>query len=418
MTERLYVVGLGGLTCLGTDIESTWEAVLAGRSGLKRHESLDRARFALDIAGVIEDLPATDRDRSAGEASKLNARFLHLAIQASRQAWTDAGLDSLDEAQRAEVAVMVGSALGGMDLYDAEAEKSSRRKSLATSPYLVPGLIANQAAGQVARDLQLLGPSLAPANACASGGHAVILGATLLRSGEVDLALCGATESCLVAQVINGFSTMRALYREKDGDRSLENPEQASRPFSVDRGGFVMSEGAAMLVLARESAVRRLGLTPMAELAGWAWNSDGHHMAMPHPPQIAACLRKALRRAEMNPEEITHYNAHGTSTVVNDASETQVIKEVFGPWAREGLAVSSIKGAVGHSLGAASAIEAASVVKTLREQVLPPTIHHQPDPELDLDYVPGDARPQRVEAVMSVSLGFGGTNNALVFRAV
>jgi 3-oxoacyl-[acyl-carrier-protein] synthase II len=276
-------------------------------------------------------------------------------------------------------------------------------------------MIINRGAGQVAQHLGLHGPSVAPANACASGGHAVALAGMLLRAGEADLALCGAAESAFTPAVVNGFATMKALLGRKPGDRSAEDPAQASRPFSADRAGFVLAEGAGMLVLATLSAATRMGLTPQAEVLGWSWNSDGHHMAMPDGPTIARCLATALGRSGVRPEEVDYYNAHGTSTAVNDRVETQAVKEVFNGHARR-LPVSSIKGALGHSLGAASAVEAAACVRALLAQVIPPTLNYRPDPELDLDYVPEGARTARLGTVVSASFGFGGTNNALVLR--
>jgi 3-oxoacyl-[acyl-carrier-protein] synthase II len=276
-------------------------------------------------------------------------------------------------------------------------------------------MIINQAAGQIAQHLRLYGPSAAPANACASGGHAVVLGAMFLQSGDADLALCGAGESAFTAPVINGFATMKALLGRKPDDRSEHDPAQASRPFSVDRAGFVLAEGAGALVLATESAASRLGLDAQAELVGWATNSDGYHMAMPSRERVRHCLQAALARAGLTPEQVDYYNAHGTSTSLNDRVETQVLKDVFGDSSRR-LPVSSIKGALGHSLGAASAIEAAVAVRALREQMIPPTINFVPDPELDLDYVPNHARPAGLDVIMSAAFGFGGTNNALVLR--
>ncbi len=413
MAERIVVVGHSALTCLGRDLDATWQGLVAGRSGLRRQESLRPEAFLQDVAGMVADFgPGSASEDPV--LSRLGARFLHLALASARQAWSDARLAGTDyDPER--VAVIVGSAFGGLDLLASELAVSARRKTLATSPYLIPGLIINQAAGQIAEHLDLHGPSLAPANACASGGHAVALGALMLRSGEADLALCGAAESAFAPWVVNGFATMKALFPRKAEDRAADDPAQASRPFSRDRAGFVLSEGAGMLVLATERSARKLGLTPLAELVGWSSNSDGHHMAIPEPGRVARCIEQALRRAELRPEQIDYYNAHGTSTVLNDRIETGAIKTVFGTHAPR-LPVSSIKGAIGHSLGAASAIEAAVAVRTLREQVIPPTIHYRPDPELDLDYVPDHARSARLETVMSVSLGFGGTNNALIFR--
>jgi 3-oxoacyl-[acyl-carrier-protein] synthase II len=288
-----------------------------------------------------------------------------------------------------------------------------KRHDLAVSPFLIPGLLINQAAGQISQHLRIHGPSVAPSNACATGAHAIILAAMYLRAGDADLAVCGASESAFTPAIVNGFSTMKALVQKKSSDRSESDPAQASRPFSIDRAGFVMSEGAAMLVLATESAIRRLGLVPRAELLGFATNSDGHHMAMPCKERIIQCMRAGLAHAGLRPESIDYYNAHGTSTMLNDQVETQSIKAVFGEHARR-MPVSSIKGALGHGLGASAAIEAAVCVRTLRDQMIPPTINYLPDPELDLDYVPHEARPARLTTVMSASFGFGGTNNVLI----
>jgi 3-oxoacyl-[acyl-carrier-protein] synthase II len=415
MAERILVVGHAAVTCLGRDLDATWQGLVAGRCGLRRHAALRPEAFLQDIGGIVADFgpgsPGEDPD-----VSKLPARSVHLALAAARAAWRDAGLDVHAGYDPHRVAITVGSAMGGLDMLDAEQARTAQRKSLAISPYLVPGLIINMPAGQIAQHLGLYGPSVAPANACATGGHAIALGGMLLRSGEADLAVCGAAESVFTPAIVNSFATMKALFHRKGDDRGFEDPSQASRPFSIDRAGFVLAEGAGMLVLATESAVGRLGLTPLAELRGWAMNSDGHHVALPEPEKVQRCLASALARAGIEPGEVDYYNAHGTSTTVNDRIETQAIKAVFGEHARR-LPVSSIKGALGHSLGAASAIEAAVCVRALREQLIPPTINYRADPELDLDYVPGEARPSRLETVMSASFGFGGTNNALIFRS-
>jgi 3-oxoacyl-[acyl-carrier-protein] synthase II len=413
MTERIVVVGTGAVTCLGRDMDATWAALIAGRSGIKRHAALGPDDYLVDLAGMVEDFgPGSSSEDPA--LSRLGARSIHLALASAREAWADAGLDKLaGKFDPDRVAVSIGSAFGGMDLYESEQIKSAKRKGLAASPYLVPGLLINQMAGQVAQHLGLYGPSVAPANACATGGHSIALGGMFLRAGEADLAVCGGAESAFTPMIVNGFATMKALVGRKAGDRSEADPGQASRPFSVDRAGFVMSEGAGMVVLARESIARKLGLPVRAVLAGWALNSDGYHMAMPDGGKIAKCLATALQRAEIRPGEVDYYNAHGTSTPVNDRVETAAIKAVFDERASR-LPISSIKGALGHGLGAASGIEAAVCVRALREQLLPPTINYRPDPELDLDYVPDRARPSSVQTVLSASFGFGGTNNALV----
>jgi len=337
-------------------------------------------------------------------------------MAASRDAWNDAGLDRCDGSlDRDRAAVVVGSAFGGLDLLEAETARAARRHSLAVSPYLIPGMIINQAAGQIAQHMRLYGPNAAPANACASGGHAVLLGAMFLRAGDADVALCAAGESAFTPSIVNGFATMKALLGRRANDRSDHDPGQASRPFSKDRAGFVLAEGAGALVLASESAVARFGLAPQAELLGWCSNSDGYHMAMPCRERIARCLVSAMRNAGVTPEDIQYYNAHGTSTILNDQAETLVIKDVFRDHARR-LAVSSIKGALGHSLGAASAIEAAVSVRSLQEQMIPPTLNYLPDPELDLDFVPDKPRAARLDTILTAAFGFGGTNNCLILR--
>ncbi|WP_165221375.1 beta-ketoacyl-[acyl-carrier-protein] synthase family protein [Aquisphaera insulae] len=416
--QRIFVVGLGATTCLGPDLETTWDALLAGRSGIRRHDSLGRDAFLQDVAGMVDGL---EPDGGTGDrnVSRLSARFILLALKSAREAWADvgpmkAGAEGGDSFDRSRVALAVGSAFGGVDFLQAQQERMKRRADLSVSPFLVPGLLINQAAGQIAQNLHLHGPSVAPSNACATGGHALILGAMALRAGDADLALCGASESAFTPAIVNGFATMGALFPGKPGDRAEADASRASRPFSADRDGFVMSEGAAMLVLATESAVERLGLRPRAELLGYAMNTDGYHMAMPHQDRIAACLRAALKNAGLEPSDVDYYNAHGTSTALNDRVETAALKEVFGSHVRE-LPVSSIKGALGHGLGAAAAIEAVACAKALLDQKIPPTINYRPDPELDLDYVPDQARSATLRTVMSASFGFGGTNNVLVF---
>ncbi|WP_165065784.1 beta-ketoacyl-[acyl-carrier-protein] synthase family protein [Paludisphaera rhizosphaerae] len=415
MAESVFVVGHGAVTCLGMDMDSTWKGLVAGKSGIGRHASLDRDQYLQDVAGLVEGLEAAVKAEDR-EFARLSARFLGLGLTSARAAWADAGLDRVeDRIDRDRVAVAVGSAFGGMDFLETQQARMRKRQDLSVSPFLVPGLLINQVGGQISQQLKLYGPGVGPANACASGGHAIILGAMMIKAGDADLAVCGAAESAFTPAIVNGFYTMKALFGARPGDRAEVDPSQASRPFSRDRAGFVMSEGAGIVVLASGRAVERLGLKPQAELAGYAMNSDGHHMSTPSPDRIQRCVSLALEKAGVAPDEVDYYNAHGTSTTINDQVETAVLKRVFGDRARS-LPVSSIKGAVGHTLGAASAVEAAACIRTLRDQTLPPTVNYIPDPELDLDYVPNEARPARVETLMSASFGFGGTNNVLVMR--
>ena len=329
MAERIFVVGHGAVTCLGPDMDSTWAGLIAGRSGIRRNPAFGPDEFSQDLAGTV-DLLEPDAGTGDRTLSKLSARFLLLSMKAAREAWADAGLDaSSKQVEPDRVAVVVGSAFGGVDFLESQQARMKKRRDLSVSPFMVPGLLINQAAGQISQHLNLHGPGLAPSNACATGGHAIILGAMCLKAGDADLALCGAGESAFMPAIVNGFSTMKALLGKKADDRAATDPGQASRPFSRDRAGFVMAEGAAMLVLATESAVRRLQLEPQAELLGYAMNSDGYHMAMPSRERITECLKSALSRAGMEPGSIDYYNAHGTSTVAQRRGRDQGPRDGF-----------------------------------------------------------------------------------------
>lgn len=410
--SRIVIVGMGAVTCLGNDWPTTWAGLESGRGGLRRDTTrLPSDKFLVDIGGFVEGVgPGTPGEDP--RLAKLEARFLHLGLKAADEAWKPLAGKPFD-ADR--VGVVAASAFGGVDLLEQERAKAEARGRLNLGPYTVPALLINQLGGQISQHLGLYGPGFGPSNACASGGHAIILGAMLLRAGMADFVLCGASESTFVPSIVNAFATMKALATIKPTDRAFEAPEQASRPFSADRCGFVMSEAAAMLTITTLEKARDLGLEILAELAGMAVNSDGHHMAAPYAPRIVKCLNLAIKDSDLTADRIGHYNAHGTSTSVNDATETQALNAVYGDHAWH-LPICSIKGALGHSLGAASAIEAITTVESLRRGRIVPTINYVADPELTLDYVPNHSRPCDIEYAMSASFGFGGTNNALVFR--
>lgn len=410
--NRLVIVGMGAVTCLGRDWPGTWQALIEGRGGLSRNpDRLPADRFLTDIGGFVPGFGPGSEQEDA-RLAKLESRFLHLGLAAAEEAMRPVKSKSYDSDR---FAVVASSAFGGVDLQDNERRKAESRKRLAMGPYTVPGLLINQLGGQISQHLGLYGPGFATSNACATGGHSMILGALLLRSGMADFALCGASESAFVPSIVNAFGTMKALATIKPGDRAYDDPTQASRPFSADRCGFVMSEAAGMVVYTTLEMARKLDLEIYAELIGMAVNSDGYHMAAPYGPRIEQCLKMAIEDAGLKPEEIGYYNAHGTSTSVNDATETGALQAVFGDHAA-GLQVSSIKGALGHSLGAASAVEAVATIECLRTGQIVPTINHVPDPELRLDFVPDQARSSDLQFAMSASFGFGGTNNTLVFR--
>ncbi len=409
---RIVIVGMGATSCLGLNWPATWAGLRDGRGGLRRNtDRLPGDRFMTDIGGFVDGFGPNGQGCDP-RISKLESRFLHLGLAAADEAWKPLKGADYDPDR---VAVIAASAFGGVDLQDNERLKAEARGRLNMGPYTVPGLLINQLGGQISQHLGLLGPGFGPSNACASGGHALILGAMLIQLGMADLALCGASESAFVPSIVNSFATMKALAILKPGDRGFEDPSQASRPFSSDRAGFVMSEASGMIALATIDEARRLKLEILAELVGMAINSDGHHMAAPHQPQIEKCLRLAIQDAGLEPDSIDYYNAHGTSTSINDATETASLKGVYGDYAKR-LPISSIKGALGHSLGAASALEAITMIESLRIGLIVPTINYVEDTELDLDYVPGQARAIALQHALSASFGFGGTNNALVFR--
>lgn len=410
--KRLVIIGVGANCALGRTWPEAWKGLAAGQGGITRNEDrLPPERFLSSYGGFVKGFgPASNENDE--RLSRLDARFLHLGLAAAEEAIQVLKGKEFDPERAAVVAT---SAFGGVDLQDNDRVKAEARGRLQIGPFTVPGLLINQLGGQISQHLGLYGPGFSPSNACASGGHAIITAALLLRADMADIALCGAAESAFVPSIYNAFYTMKALAAFRPEDRASSNPGQASRPFSIDRTGFVMSEGAGMLVIATLEQALKLQVPILAELVGLAVNSDGYHMAAPLQPRIEKCLAGAMADGGITPDSVGYYNAHGTSTPVNDATETAAVKAVFGEHAAK-LPISSIKGAIGHTLGAASAIEAITTIESLRSGVIVPTINYVSDPALDLDYVPGDARESFPTYALSASFGFGGTNNALVFR--
>ena len=403
------MTGLGAVTPLGTGVGAFWDGLVNGRSGIARITRFDASDMDSRIAGEVRDFEAEAFiDRK--EARRMD-RFVHFAVAAARMAVDDAGLDPTKEDPE-RFGVFIGSGIGGMETLTDQFETLRTKGPRRVSPFFVPMMIGNMAAGHVSILFGAKGPNLTIVTACASGSNAIGEAARAVRHGQVDLAVAGGTEAAIVRLAIGGFCAMKALSTRND------EPERASRPFDKDRDGFVMGEGAGMVILeSLEHALAR-GARIRAEFAGYGLTSDAYHMVEPAPEGDGGrrSMLAALRDAGLRPEDVDYINAHGTSTPKGDIGETQAIKAVFGPHARR-VAVSSTKSMTGHLLGAAGAVEFVACVKALEEGVIPPTINlERPDPECDLDYVPNQARRVPIQVAMSNSFGFGGQNATLVVK--
>jgi len=401
LMRRVVVTGLGAVTPLGLDAQSTWDAAVAGTSGVDWIRSFDASEFPVRIASEVKGF---DPAEVVGpkDARRLE-RNVVLAVAASREAWADAGVERVDPAR---AGILVGSAIGGViGILEQEGIRRERGHDR-VSPWFLPNVLVDSASGQIAIDLGLRGPNYAPVSACATGSHAVGEGAETIRRGDADVVLAGGTEACMHPVILAGFCAMRGLVAED------EDPTRASRPFDATRAGFVMGEGACVMVLEELDRAVARGARIYAEILGYGTSNDAHHMAQPDPGSVgvAEMMRSALKSTGVDPERVGYINAHGTSTPYNDKAETQAIKNVFGPHAYE-LAVSSTKSVFGHLFGAAGAVEAMMCVRALHEGVLPPTINYRnPDPDCDLDYVPNEARRVQVDVALSNAMGLGGHN--------
>ncbi|MDQ3672020.1 MAG: beta-ketoacyl-ACP synthase II [Actinomycetota bacterium] len=399
--RRVVVTGLGAVTPLGGDAPSTWEGAVAGRSGVDWIRSFDATGYPVRIASEVKDFDPVDVV-GPKEARRLE-RNVVLAVAAAREAWQDAGVVGVDPAR---AGILVGSAIGGVMGVLAQDEVLRERGHTRVSPWFLPNVLVDSASGQIAIDLGLRGPNYAPVSACATGSHAVGEGAELIRRGDADVMLAGGTESCMHPVILAGFTAMRGLVAED------EDPTRASRPFDATRAGFVMGEGACVLLLEDAERAEGRGARIYAEILGYGTSNDAHHMAQPDPDSVgvAEMMRAALSRSGVEPERVGYINAHGTSTPQGDLAETKAIKEVFGAHAYS-LAVSSTKSVLGHLFGAAGAVEAMMCVRAVHEGVLPPTINYRtPDPACDLDYVPNEARKAQVDVALSNAMGLGGHN--------
>jgi 3-oxoacyl-[acyl-carrier-protein] synthase II len=407
--RRVAVTGLGAVTPLGLDAQSTWDGAVAGRSGVDWIQSFDATGYPVRIASEVKGF---DPAAVVGpkDARRLE-RNVVLAVAAAREAWADADVDGVDPAR---AGVLVGSAIGGVMGVLAQDAVLRDRGHDRVSPWFLPNVLVDSASGQIAIDLGLRGPNYAPVSACATGSHSVGEAAETIRRGDADVVLAGGTESCMHPVILAGFCAMRGLVAEE------KDPTLASRPFDATRAGFVMGEGACVLLLEDLERAQARGARVYAEVLGYGTSNDAHHMAQPDPESVgvAEMMRAALARTGVAPEQVGYINAHGTSTPQGDLAETNAIKDVFASHAYE-LAISSTKSVLGHLFGAAGAVEAMMCVRALHEGVLPPTINYRnPDPECDLDYVPNEARRVQVDVALSNAMGLGGHNACVLVGRV
>jgi 3-oxoacyl-[acyl-carrier-protein] synthase II len=409
--RRVVVTGMGIISPVGNDLETAWQQVVAGKSGIGPITDFDVSLFSTRFGGSIRDFDAS-LYVPAKDLKKMDP-FIHFGVAAASQAVAHAGLkDSGYSPDR--IGVAMGSGIGGVGTIEANHQRMQEGGPRKISPFFVPASIINMISGHVSIEHGYRGPNIALVSACSTATHSIGMAARIIAHGDADVMLAGGAEHGITPMGLGGFCAARALSQRND------DPAAASRPWDKDRDGFVLSDGAGCLVLEEYEAARQRNAPIFAELVGFGMSADAFHMTA--PPEggegAQACMLAALKDARLNPDQIDHINAHGTSTPLGDVAETRAIRGLFGAHAGK-VAVSSTKSTTGHLLGAAGAVEAVFSVLAIRDQVAPPTINlHSPDPECDLDYVPNTARRMAINSVLSNSFGFGGTNGSLIFRRI
>lgn len=405
--RRVVITGLGAVTPLATGVEESWQKLCQGKSGIARITKFDSSAFNVQIAAELKDFHPEDfLDR---KKIRRTDPFIQYALVAARMAVDDARL-SINGNNASRIGVVLGSCAGGMNMYERNLFALWGQGADKVSPFFVPGFISNMAAGEVSMAHGAQGPSKCVVTACATGNNCIGDALRLIQFDEADAMIAGGSDAYIIPLAITGFDKMRALSRRND------DPEKASRPFDKDRDGFLIGEGAGVVILEEMGSALRRGARIYAELAGYGSNIDGLHVTEPDWENQARCLKLALNEATITPADVDYINAHGTSTILNDVSETKAIKAALGEHSKE-IPISSNKSMIGHLLGAAGAVEAIFTVLTMRDSVIPPTANLEtPDPQCDLDYVPNTARKTRVDIALSNSFGFGGANAALVFK--
>jgi 3-oxoacyl-[acyl-carrier-protein] synthase II len=408
--RRVVITGIGVISALGTEIDTFWRNILEGQCGIDRISLFDVSNYDCQIAAEVKGFDPAPAFPSPKEIRRTD-RFTQFGVYAGWRALQDSGLD-LDKTDRDRVGCFIGSGIGGLSTTETQHSVLLEKGPGRVSPFMIPMLILNMASGMFSMYHKLRGPNVATCSACATSTHALGEAWRTLKMGDADIIFAGGTEAAIVPLGMGGFAAMKAL-----STRNTE-PKRASRPFDIGRDGFVMGEGAGVLALEELEHAKARGARIYCEIIGYGNTADANHITAPSPEGegAARCMRMALRSAGLQPNDISYINAHGTSTPQGDVCETLAVKSVFGEHARK-LAVSSTKGATGHMLGAAGAIEMALCAKALQTQIAPPTINYEnPDPQCDLDYVPNQARPMAIHAILNNSFGFGGHNATVAAR--
>ncbi len=410
--RRIVITGIGAVSPLGNTAAETWEGMKSGRSGIRSIESIDTTGFPVTFAGEVRDYDPTPYFGKDPKAVRRCDRFELLAMGAAKMAMDDAGLDP-EKVDKDRVGVMIGSGIGGLEIHSNNSEMLIKSGMRRVSPFCIPYMITNMASGMVSMEYGFGGPNMSISTACATANHSIGEAWRIMKFGDADVMICGGAEASLIPIGIAGFANMKALSTRND------DPATASRPYDVERDGFVMSEGSGVIILETLEHAQARGARILAELVGYGLSADAYHLTSPMPEGEGAsrCMQMALDHAGLKPEDVDYVNTHGTSTPLGDICETKAIKRTFGDYAKNGLVVSSTKSMTGHLLGAAGAIELLACVYAIQDNFVPPTINvFNQDPECDLDVCANVGRAMKVDVALSNSFGFGGHNASLIVK--
>jgi 3-oxoacyl-[acyl-carrier-protein] synthase II len=415
--RRVFVIGYDAITPLGKSFSETWNRAVKSEAGFRK---LTKFKVQSDC-NVVGEIPGWDPLKldftDEKEVYNWNANFIFLTMAVCKEALKNAELE-INKETAPKTACLMASCINGHDAYRVAMENLINNKPLKVSPYLLPNMCGNLPSGKASMLLGFTGPIFSPQGACASGNHSIGIGARMIRDGDCDFAIVGGADAPILPEIIHGFDNMNATLKVRPKDRAYNDPGVASRPFSVDRKGFILSEGAGALILAAEEMLSIYGFKPKAEVLGIGWTSDAYHFTTPNKDTIVQCINQAIDDAGLKPEDIQYINAHGTSTQTGDRSEVDCLRKSFGKYI-EKIPVSSNKSQLGHTLAACAAIEAALTIEGMQKSTILPTINHIPDPNLsDIDVVPNIPRKQNIEVALSNAFGFGGTNCCVIFKGV